>query len=274
MKPELFPLALLLVGSTLATAQTAEAGSRPATAQSADAAQKADAHILEDGTPVTLRLTRDLSSADATVGQEISFAVDDDVEVDGVTVLRRGEVAAGKVTEAVHNKRMGRAGKLSFSIDYVHLTDGEKAALRSVNDAQGESHVAGMVGMMVSMPVVAAPFFLLMHGENTSFPKGTAITAFIDGDMHLDLTKFGTVPESGGQPPAALTSVAIDSSPPGAGVEIDGKSVGNTPTTIAMTQGSHSVVIRKPGFIAWSETEVVSGATFHISAALAEAGLP
>ena len=38
--------------------------------------------------------------------------------------------------------------------------------------------------------MVAAPFLLLMHGDNTVFSKGTEITAFVNGDVKLDPASF------------------------------------------------------------------------------------
>jgi hypothetical protein len=160
-------------------------------------------HILQDGTPVKLRLSKALSSADAKAGQEITFEVVDDIDVDGVTVLHRGSPAVGVVTEAEAKKRMGRAGKLNFSLTFVKLADEEKASLRAVNDAGGDSHVAGMAALMAAgVPMAAAPFLLLLKGGDTNIPKGTQITAFVNGDMHLDLVKFAALADKPAQPPA------------------------------------------------------------------------
>ena len=99
--------------------------------------QKYD-HALQDGTPVKLQLTRALSSADAKAGQEISFEVVDDLDVDGVTVLHRGSSAVGVVTEASRQRKvMGRAGKLNFTITSVQLADDEKVALRTPSTMPG-----------------------------------------------------------------------------------------------------------------------------------------
>ncbi len=273
MKPhELLFTLLLFSGASLCLAQ--ESGSVPSSPPQPQAeGQRNEEHILQDGTPVTLALTQDLSSGSATVGQKISFAVTEEIDVDGVTVLRKGEIATGTVTEAVPRKRMGRAGRLSFSIDNVSLADGEKAGLRAVNDAKGDSHVAGMVGLMASMPVVSAPFFLLMHGENTTIPKGTSLTAFVNGDVHLDLTRFGPV-AAAELSTAALTSVEIDSDPSGADAEVDGAGAGRTPVRIKLAPGSHSFAIWKSGFAEWRQSAPVTGAIFNVNAVLQEAGAP
>ncbi len=172
----------------------APAAPTAAATQPAPAQPQTYDHTLQDGTPVKLQLSKRLSSADAKAGQEVLFEVVDDIDVDGITVLHRGASVIGAVTKAQAKKRMGRAGKLNFSIAYVRLADNERAALRAVNDSRGDSNVAVMTAFMISMPIVAAPFFLLMKGGDTSIPQGTEITAFIDGDIHLDMAKFGAAP--------------------------------------------------------------------------------
>lgn len=50
----------------------------------------------------------------------------EDVQVDGITVLKKGSTAMGVVTEAEPRRSMGRAGKLNMTISYARLTDNEK----------------------------------------------------------------------------------------------------------------------------------------------------
>jgi hypothetical protein len=149
--------------------------------------------LLEDGTPVHLVLSENLSSADAVTGQTVEFEVVDDVTVNGFVVIPRGSTAWATITDAEHKKRMGRAGKLDLNVDKVRLADGEKAMLRAVKDVKGGGHTGAMVGAMVATSLViwpAAPLFLLMHGKDVTIPKGTNINAFVQGDVTLDESKF------------------------------------------------------------------------------------
>jgi hypothetical protein len=151
-------------------------------------------HItLEDGTPVQLVLSENLSSASAVTGQTVAFETVEDIIVDGVVVIPRMSTAWGTVTQAQAKRRMGRGGKLDLNIDKVRLADGEKAMLRAVKETKGGGHTGAMTGAIVATALVvwpAAPLFLLMHGKDTSIPKGTQITAFINGDVKLDKNKF------------------------------------------------------------------------------------
>src|SRR6266849_1095688 len=92
---------------------------------------------LEDGTPIKIRLTRNLSSADATTGERVDFEVLEEIKVKDVIVVPRGGLALATITEAQHKRRMARGGKLDVNIDDVRLVDGEKVPLRAVKEVKG-----------------------------------------------------------------------------------------------------------------------------------------
>jgi hypothetical protein len=149
--------------------------------------------LLEDATPVHLVLSENLSSASAVTGQTVEFEVVDDIVVNGLLVIPRGSTAWATVTDAEHKRHLGKPGKLDMNIDKVRLADGEKALLRAVKNVQGGGHTGAMTGAIVATSLVlwpAAPFFLLMHGKDITIPKGTQITAFVQGDVRLDANKF------------------------------------------------------------------------------------
>jgi len=255
-----------------------------ATQQAAPAATQAvpgtppQPNTLLDGTPVKLRLSETITSAEAKVGQEIPFEVVEDISVDQVVVLPKGSNAIATVTEADHKKSMGRAGKLNISISYARLKDQEKAALRATKDTKGGSHTGAMTGAMVATAIVffpAAPLFLFIKGKDVTIPQGTEITAFVEGDMHLDMSRFGGAPPEPVAPPTPVApvqvSLAIDSTPPGADIEIDGAFVGNTPSTVSVVPGTHQIAVKKKGFTDWAKTLNVTGGSVHLSAELEQA---
>ncbi len=250
------------------------ANSVSSTPNSASPSQPPPPHTLLDGTPIKLRLSQTISSADAKVGQEIPFEVVEDAKVDDVVVLPKGATAIGTVTEAEPKRHMGRGGKLNVNISYARLADQEKAALRATKDTQGGGHVGAMTGAMVATAIVffpAAPLFLFMHGKDVTIPQGTEITAFVDGDMHLDMAKFGAappVPSGVAAPAQSQASLTIESTPLGADIEVDGTFVGNTPSTLNVAPGSHEVVVRKKGFADWSRKLNVTGGNIHLNAEL------
>jgi hypothetical protein len=249
-----------------------------ASTQQPTTSQAPSPSTLLDGTPIKLRSSQTISSADARVGQEIPFEVNEDITVDGIVVLPKGATAIGTVTEADHKKSMGRAGKLNISITYARLADQEKVALRAIKDSKGGGHVGAMTGAIVATSIVffpAAPLFLFIHGKDITIPQGTEITAFVEGDMHLDMARFATkaplVVASAPLPNSALlpqARVVVDSDPVGADIEVDGAFVGNTPSTITLALGSHQIAVKKKGFADWTKSLNVTGGSVHLSAGL------
>jgi RNase P/RNase MRP subunit p29 len=67
---------------------------------------------------------------------------------------------------------------------------------------------------------------------------------------------------------AVGTKVSIASNPSAADIEIDGSFAGNTPSTIELAAGEHTVSISKTGFKTWERKVKVSGGTININAEL------
>ncbi len=269
-------LSVLLVSSPAISQQA------PATPASSAQAQQPAAttqtppppNTLLDGTPVKMRLGENLSSETNKTGDSVPFEVTDEVDVDGVAVIPKGAQGLATITTAEPKRRMGRGGKLDVNIDSVRLADGEKAQLRAEKDMKGGGHVGAMTGAMVGTAIVffpAAPLFLFMHGKSVEIPKGTEVTAFVQGDMHIDMANFTPKPAPGDAASAAAATTAsltIESNQPGADIEIDGSFVGSTPSTVSVAAGQHTITVKKKGYAAWSRTMTVSGGAVHLNADL------
>jgi len=235
---------------------------------------------LEDGTPVKLRLTRNLSSANEKKGDTVDFEVVEDLNVSGVLVIPRGSTAWATITEAQPKRRMGRGGKLDVNIDTVRLKDGEKVGLRAVKENKGGGHVGAMTGAMVATGIVffpAAPLFLFMHGKDINIPKGTEITAYVAGNIPLDKAKFQdtdhpqgtTVAAAGLSAAEADAMIALVSNPDGAEVTIDEAFMGNAPAKLRLKAGKHTIKVSMAGYKDWTrEMTVMSGSEVNLSATL------
>ncbi len=92
--------------------------------------------VLTDGTPLRVRLNRNLSSADAKVGEPVDFDVVEDILVNGAVVIQRGSRVMATVTEAQPKGLLGKTGKLNVSLDHARTVLGEKIALRAVKENQ------------------------------------------------------------------------------------------------------------------------------------------
>ena len=270
------PMCALLLCALLL--QLPLAAIQPAQPQQPAATSAANKFVLDDGTPIRLRLDRTLSSSDAKTGDNIDFEVLEEVKVGEVLVIPKGNIAIGTVTDAEHKKRMARGGKLDIEIDYVKLADGEKAALRAVKETKGGGHTGAMTGAIVATSLVvwpAAPFFLFMHGKDTTIPKGTEITAYVNGNMPLDAMKFGAPPSNVAASPAISpqtnqtnAQLEVTSTPPGAEISVDGNFMGDTPSELTVATGMHTITISKHGFKPWDRILTVSSGKVSVAAEL------
>jgi len=248
---------------------------------------------LLDGTPIKLRLNRTMSSADATVGQPVDFSVTEDVAVNGTVVIAKGSAGMGKVTEAQPKRRMGRAGKLEIVLTYVRLADLETVPVRAVKESKGKNAAVGMTVGIVAAGVLffpAAPLFLLMKGKDITVPEGAEVVAYVDGDRKLEAVKFAPKEQStttaaaekpatapippaiaypAGTAPETTGLVEIQSNPTAASVYVDGTFMANTPSTLHLSPGQHSVRMVLDGYKEWmQDVNLEGGASKHLSAEL------
>ncbi|MFY9906282.1 MAG: PEGA domain-containing protein, partial [Terriglobales bacterium] len=69
--------------------------------------------------------------------------------------------------------------------------------------------------------------------------------------------------------PAVKVKCDFTSTPPGAEISVDWRYVGNTPSEIGLSAGTHIVVISMPGFAEWKrELTVGSDSELNVTAVL------
>jgi len=145
------------------------------------AAATAQVLTLQDGTPVRLRLNRNVSSADAHVGETVDFEVTEPVINLNYVAIPKGAVALGRVTKVETKRRFGRAGALELSIDSVRLPDGRTVPLRATPE-KGEGD---MSGARKAATIAASPILVWVKGKDVTFDKGTESTAYVSGDVRI-----------------------------------------------------------------------------------------
>lgn len=279
MPKNIFAVVFLAICPLIIAQEPIPAPPAPAEQQTpqAPAAQTAPTPLpdtLLDGTPVRLRLTQSVSSEEAKTGEEVPFEVLEEVDINGVAVIKKGDTAFATIIKAEPKKMMGRAGKLDMSISYVRLSDQEKITLRAEKTAKGKNDAVGITVGIVATGVLffpAAPLFLLRHGKEISIPQGSLITAYVVGDTHINLDKFRPAPPPSAAPVAVAVvqiAISIDSTPPGADIEVDGAFVGNTPSTVTVAPGFHQIAVKKKGFTDWTKTLNVTSGAVHLNAQL------
>ncbi len=231
--------------------------------------------VLADGTPVRLRTIRTVSSEDARTGDLLNLEVLDETKIDDTVVITKGAAGLAIVTAAEPKKLMGRGGKLDISIDSVKLVNGQKVALRAVLHSAGNGNQSSIVSAM-SSNVSSAPL-IFVHGKDITIPQGTEFTAYVNGDVPLDLGNLD--PASLGAVNAATalahsaTELNISSFPDLAEIQIDGKFIGTTPCDVVVRPGEHNITVRLAGFRIWRRTVMASGDKLAFKIRLEQDGL-
>jgi hypothetical protein len=156
-------------------------------------AQSAQPLVLADGTPVIVQLDESISSAHARVGDQLSFRVVQDVNVEGLTVIPAGSTASGSLVRVHHRRVLGMGGNLVLKLDSVELANGDQVSLRARKEVKGTSHTWRMAAGMAITSIFyfpVAPVFLLTRGDNCTALKSTEITAQINGTTSLVANDF------------------------------------------------------------------------------------
>jgi hypothetical protein len=65
---------------------------------------------------------------------------------------------------------------------------------------------------------------------------------------------------------APASSITVDASAPNCDIEVDGGFVGNTPSTVSLAAGKHTIVVKKAGYKDWVRSMNVSGGAVHLNA--------
>ena len=237
--------------------------------------------VVSEGTKVRVRLEQQISSATAEEGQTVEFSVTDSVRVGDTVVISEGARVTGVITEAHEKRRLGRAGKLDFSIDRVRTVDNQWVPLRyTVTKKSGQSHAIRTGILTAGVAAVfwpAAPVMLLWKGQDVNINRGVAFDVYTDANHTLGsaapVTSASIAPALPTLPSAvaangASATVSITCSTAAAEIEIDGAFVGNTPTTLQLTTGAHRVVV-KNGPKSWQRNlQVNGGSTISLNAVL------
>jgi hypothetical protein len=235
---------------------------------------------IPDATALRLSLSEPISSATNEVDDPVRFEVTEDVKVGDFVAVTKGATAVGHVVEVEPKRRLGRAGKLNFSIDHVKAVDGTNVRLRASSLRKGDDKS----GTVIVGTVLLSPLFLIMRGKDVNVAKGTSIVAYVDGDREIGGPKTrGPISGNGGSMPKAtettlpaptpksveLATVVVKSDPDGADVLVDGKFAGNAPSTMQLPPGDHMVLMEKHGFKGWQRSiNLTPGGIVTLNAAL------
>ncbi len=144
---------------------------------------------LKAGMPVFLKLTETISSEIQGVSDEVNLAVSKNVEVDGYIVIEQGTPASGSISMVEEAGRVGTSGKIYFTIDTTKAVNGDMIVLKSSLGQKGKDKETASV----ALGVVCCPLFLLMKGDEASYPVGTEFKGYLAQDYTFDATELKSI---------------------------------------------------------------------------------
>jgi len=134
--------------------------------------------VLKEGTPVILKLTGEISSEKAQVGDVIRLAVARDVKVEGYIVIAVNARATGEITMAEPTRIGGQKGRVALTIFDTVAVDGTIVMLRMSLSRAGQ----GKQALALGGGFLICPLLLLARGEQATFPVGTEVKAYVEND--------------------------------------------------------------------------------------------
>lgn len=176
--------------SVVGQSQQSERGSSPAPKP-----------VLTDGTLVRLKFVRAVVSSQVIAGEKVALEVVEPVLVGKLVAIPQHSAEEAIVTMAQAGRSVGRGGNLQFKIENIRLADGELVPVRAVKDVKGGGNravaltgEAGMAAGFAFWPASPLGFLIYAKGKNATIPAGAEITAYIEGDIPLDPSKFQGAP--------------------------------------------------------------------------------
>ena len=118
-------------GGAVSAATTAGPGLAPT--QRTTAPTSLDLH---DGTPIRLRLARDVAMSSVKPTDMVDFEILDDLRIDGMLVIGHGVRVNSTAVEVEAKTRMGRGGKSGLTLEAVPLVNGDKVSVRVAKTSQ------------------------------------------------------------------------------------------------------------------------------------------
>jgi hypothetical protein len=154
------------------------------TAQAPTPGQESSAKtVLPDGTPIELRITKRLSTAQVKIGDAVEFEVVDDVKVGDLVVVPRRALASGAVALVKPRRRPMRNAELRVNVNAAQSITGSEVAIRGTRVIVGNLDPAKVLSDSgILWPVL--PF--VIRGDEAFVSKGAKFSAYVNGDAPFD----------------------------------------------------------------------------------------
>ena len=132
--------------------------------------------IIPAGTPLTVAIDEDLSSASVNQGQQVAFHLPADYSEFGHVLIAQGTPVRGTVAHVAHRSAGGNPGAVTLQVTSVRAVDGTKIPLRGTTKVKGKNRQ----GQAAALGVLTFGIGATKKGLSAVIPAGTQFSVFTD----------------------------------------------------------------------------------------------
>jgi hypothetical protein len=168
---------MVVLAATLAAvpliAQSSQSGERARAAANSTTRMPV---IIPAGTPLTVAIDQDLSSASVNQGQEVAFHLPTDYSEFGHVLIASGTPVKGTVAHVARRSAGGNPGSVTVSVTSVRAVDGTRIPLRGTTKVKGKARQ----GQAAALGVLTFGIGATKKGLSAVIPAGTQFSVFTD----------------------------------------------------------------------------------------------
>ena len=169
--------AIMLLATTLAavplSAQDTRSGERARAAANSSTQMPV---IIPAGTPLTVAIDEDLSSASVNQGQQVAFHLPADYSEFGHVLIAQGTAVRGTVAHVARRSAGGNPGAVTVTVTSVRAIDGTRIPLRGTTKVVGKNRQ----GQAAALGVLTFGIGATKKGLSAVIPAGTQFSVFTD----------------------------------------------------------------------------------------------
>ena len=132
--------------------------------------------IIPAGTPLTVAIDEDLSSASVNQAQQVSFHLTSDYSAFGHVLISSGTKVHGTVAEVARRSAGGKPGTVTVQVSSVRAVDGTIVPLRGTAKTVGKNRQ----GQAAALGVLTLGIGATKKGLSAVIPAGKEFTVFTD----------------------------------------------------------------------------------------------
>jgi len=166
---------LLLAATLVAAPLSAQSGSGERAREAANSSTRMPV-IIPAGTPLTVAIDEDLSSASVNQGQQVAFHLPADYSEFGHVLIASGTSVRGTVAHVARRSAGGNPGTVTVSVTSVRAVDGTRIPLRGTTKVSGKNRQ----GQAAALGVLTFGIGATKKGLSAVIPAGTQFSVFTD----------------------------------------------------------------------------------------------